>query len=75
MKKDIVTKIKNIVGWSGAAILAFWALALLAVGNPISAVITLVLAFLVSPLRKKVFDKLHSHSSKYKSVFILLPHF
>ena len=59
MKKDIVTKIKNIVGWSGAAILAFWALALLAVGNPISAVITLVLAFLVSPLRKKVFDKLH----------------
>lgn len=57
MKNDIVVKIKNILGWSGAAIFAFWALGLLAVGNPISAVITLVLAFLVSPFRKNVLDK------------------
>lgn len=57
MKNDIVAKVKSILGWGGAAILAFWTLCLLAVGNPISAVITLVLAFLISPLRKNVFDR------------------
>lgn len=57
MKNDIVAKVKSILGWGGAAILAFWTLCLLAVGNPISAVITLVLAFLISPLRKNVFNR------------------
>lgn len=57
MNKKIMTKIKDGLGWMGALVFAFWALCLLAVGNPISAVITLGLAFLISPLRKKVFGK------------------
>lgn len=57
MKNDIITNIKNVLSWTGFAVFVFWAICLLAVGNTISAVITLVLAFLVSPLRKKVFDK------------------
>ena len=57
MKEDFIGKLKKIAGWTGFGIFLFWALCLLAAGNPVSAVLTTVFAFFISPLRKKMFEK------------------
>lgn len=49
--------IMNLLGWAGFGIFAFWTLCLLILGNPISAILTAVFAFFISPWRKRVFDR------------------
>ena len=50
-------KTKDLIAWIAFGIFAFWTFCLLAGGNPVSAIITAALAFFISPLRKKIFER------------------
>lgn len=56
-------KILNLLGWTGFGIFLIWTLCLLTVGNFVSAILTAMFAFIISPLRKKIFNKFNFNLS------------
>ena len=57
-KLPISPKVWDILLWIIFGILGLWGFLLLITGSILSAILTLLLAFLLSPLRKKLFEKL-----------------
>ena len=68
--ESIWGKVLDLLSWAGFGIFVLWALSLLAAGNPVSAIITAVFAFFISPLRKKVFERLNIRLAAKKTAFI-----